>query len=98
MLFTFDFSRKIFFNMDGSKSGLGFMLYQHDEDNIVYIITTDSIGVNDWQKYHPPIKLEALAVQFGIKKTNHWLRGCPEVVIITDCSGLQQSAHIHWRI
>ena len=33
-------------------------------------------------------------MRFCLDKASHWLRGCPEFVINTDCSGLEQSQNI----
>ena len=70
---------------DASKLyGLGFALIQEDEKGEKRLIKCGSTGLNDTQKRYAVIELEALALQYGLDKCDYFVRGCPEVKVMTD--------------
>ena len=73
---------------DGSKDGLGFVLYQKDEQNHYSIIAVDSRTTKEPQKLYAPIELESLAVRFALDKTQFYLLGSQEFTIFSDCLSL----------
>ena len=65
LLNTFDPNKQTFMQTDGSKEGLGFVLYQQDIDKNHSIVAVDSRSTKETQKLYSPIELEALAVHFA---------------------------------
>ena len=73
---------------DTSKAGIGFLLYQVDDNDISYVI---SLGITSLKLKHTllaPINLEAITLIFALKKLDYFIRGCPMVTLITDCTSI----------
>ena len=75
LLNTYDPTKQTFLQTDGSKDGLGFVLYQKDTENNHSIVAVDSRTTKETQKLYSPIKLEALAVRFALDKSQFYLLG-----------------------
>ena len=70
---------------DASKlHGLGFALIQEGKDGTKRLVKCGSTGLDDTQKRYAVIELEALAVQYALEKCDYFVRGSPEIVVMTD--------------
>ena len=63
---------------------LGCALLQKEKDNSFRLITCGSCSLNETQNRYATIKLECLAIQYGISKCRFHLQGLPSFDIITN--------------
>ena len=68
-------------------NGLGYALLQQEKTS-PRLITRGSCSLNDTQNRYATIKLECLAIQYGINKCRFYLQGLPTFDIITDHKSL----------
>ena len=74
---------------DGSSLGLGFVLYQNKTDEEERsVVQIGSTGLKERESRNSPVELESMAIRFGLKKADHYLRACPKFKIITDCKAI----------
>ena len=66
LLTSFDMDRKTVIQSDGSKSGMGYVLYQIDTNNAHYIIQVGSCATRERQKLYSPIELESISLRFAL--------------------------------
>merc|ERR1712240_970431 len=75
---------------DASVSGLGFILFQKDEDGKASIIQVGSTCLKNAQIRWHPSELELLAIQYCLKKCHFYTAHSDHPVeILSDCSGLK---------
>ena len=79
MLTQFDINKTTYLQMDGSKVGLWFTLYQKNEDDVVSIVAMGSTGIKGLQKLYSPMELESLAIQYALSKTKYYTLSCPHL-------------------
>ena len=82
-----DYSREFILLTDASKTSLGAILSQKDDDGKEHPIIYDSRSLNIHEKNYDITKLEALAIMWAIKKYRHYLHG-RKFKIITDHNAL----------
>ena len=91
---TFDLNRRTCLQVDWSKEGIGFLLLQKYcaciENSprccskgwrLCYV---NSRFLSGAESRYKPIEGEMLAIVWGLKKTRHWVSGCPNLVVATD--------------
>ena len=69
VLISFDVNRKLFIQTDGAKSGLGFVIYQTDSDNLTYVISLSSASLNKKQALYSSIEHKSMVIWYTISKT-----------------------------
>ena len=75
---------------DASINGLGFILFQKDEDGKASIIQVGSTCLKNAQIRWHPSELELLAIQYCLKKCHFYTAHSDHPVeILSDCSGLK---------
>ena len=90
----FDLNRTTCLQVDWSKEGIGFLLLQQycqcqkttprccpDGWKLCYV---NSRFLSDIESRYAPIEGELLAVTWSLKKTRHWVLGCPGLIVATD--------------
>ena len=85
VLSYFDASLRTTILTDASKLyGLGFALIQTRSDGTTSLIQCGSRSLSETESRYAPIEQECLAVQWGIDRAQHYLRGCPHFTVLTD--------------
>ena len=90
----FDLNRTTCLQVDWSKEGIGFLLLQRycqcsdttprccpDGWKLCYV---NSRFLSDVESRYAPIEGELLAVAWSLRKTRHWVLGCPGLIVATD--------------
>ena len=85
LLRYFDTTKKTFVITDGHKTGLGTILAQGDTLKSSKPVAVASRTTNDSEKHYPQIDLEAISVDFALRRFRKYLIGSPTAVtVITD--------------
>ena len=74
--------------MDVSKYGMGYFLYQFDKDEMPYVICIGSTLLKLKQSLLGPIDLKAIGLMYTLKKLKYYIMGAPSIMFITDCTGI----------
>ena len=80
----FDPKKKTHLFVDAHQSGLAALLCQGESAETAKIVACASRTTTDIEKRYPQIDLEALAIDFGLRRYRQYLVGGPEVPIYTD--------------
>lgn len=83
-----DFNRQFFIQFDASKSGIGSVLFQKDDDGYDRPIANFSKKLNKGQRNYSVTDLECYATVVSVKKFRPYIEGY-KFVVITDHSALQ---------
>ena len=99
ILSPLEVGRELHLHTDASNNGLGYILSQPHKDeknkssdnyNIKRnIVTLGSAGLSSTQERYSAGEQECLAVLHAIQKTDHYVRGAPEVTVFTDNKNLK---------
>lgn len=81
----FDMSKPIYIYTDAHITGLGATLAQPDENKIIRPIAFASRTTKSAESRYPQLDLEAVAIDFGLRRFRNYIVGAPHVVtIVTD--------------
>ena len=70
---------------DASRSGLGFVLVQHDAEGQMHIISCGSRSLNSAESRYAPVELECLGIAYAAEKLDFYIRGSPvPFKVVTD--------------
>ena len=90
LLHYFDMNKKTFLFTDAHVSGLGAMLAQGTSIADAYPVAIASRTTNKAEQRYPQIDLEAMAIDFALRKFRNYLVGSPDQVeVVTDHKPLQ---------
>jgi ribonuclease HI len=84
ILSCFDPRRKTYLYCDASRRGLGYILYQIDDEGRYYVISCGSSGLSKAQSNYSIIELELLACVWALEKCRFYLHGIDNVEVMTD--------------
>ena len=87
-LTTFDFQRKTYVQTNTSKFGVGYLLYQIDENDISYVMSLGSTYLKLKYSLLTLNDLEAIVMIFALKKPEYYIKGCSKTTFITHCMGI----------
>ena len=75
--------------VDASQSGLSAILTQQDKDGKKQIVAVSSRATTPVEARYPQLDLEALAIDFGLRRFRFYIVGGPSTTIITDHKPLE---------
>ena len=85
LLQYFDVRKKTFIIVDGHKTGVGATLAQGDSVEVARPVAVASRTTNSAEKRYPQIDLEALSVDFALRRFRKYLVGSPNMItVVTD--------------
>ena len=85
MLMThFDASKNTYIQVDAHRSGLSAILMQGETPDEAKPVACASRSTTNVEQRYPQLDLEALAVDFGLRRFRYYCAGGPPVTIITD--------------
>ena len=88
LLNHFDPSKKTFIRVDAHQSGLSAILMQGDTVEDAKPVACASRATTPVEQRYPQLDLEALAVDFGLRRYRYYCVGGPTVTIVTDHKSL----------
>lgn len=80
---------------DASRTGLGFLLQQEDQDGIWRTVQVGSRMLKEAEARYAVIELELLGIQFGVEKCRIFLLGLDHFFVITDHNPLVAICNSH---
>jgi hypothetical protein len=83
-----DFKKPFYLHMDASRTGLGAVLAQKDEDNKEYAVAYASRSLNRAERNYSTTEQECLAVIWAVEHFKHYF-GTTHFFIVTDHSALK---------
>ena len=85
LLQYFDINKKTFVITDGHRTGLGAMLAQGDTLSEARPVALASRTTSEAEKRYPQIDLEAMSVDFALRRFRKYLVGSPtDIIVVTD--------------
>ena len=80
----FDASKKTYIQVDAHRSGLSAILMQGESPDKAKPVACASRATTNVEQRYPQLDLEALAVDFGLRRFRYYCAGGPNVTKITD--------------
>ena len=84
LLHHFDPTKKTFIHVDAHINGLSATLLQGDSLLSAKTISFASRATTNVEKRYPQLDLEALAIDFGLRRFRHYIMGGPAIDVTTD--------------
>lgn len=85
LLHYFDTSKNTYISVDAHRSGLGAILMQGNTIADIYPVAVASRTTSATEKRYPQIDLEALAVDFALRRFRNYTVGTPrKIIVLTD--------------
>ena len=80
----FNPEKNTFIQVDAHRSGLSAILMQGDTLEDAKPVACASRATTPVEQRYPQLDLEALAVDFGLRRFRYYIVGCPTVTVVTD--------------
>ena len=89
LLRHYDITKTTFVIVDAHISGLSAVLAQGETMDSAKPVALASRSTTPVEQKYDQLSLEALAIDFGLRRFNHYLVGAPKIIVITDHKPLE---------
>ena len=84
LLRHFDSTKQTYIYVDAHKTGLSAMLKQGNNEISSQLVACTSRATSPVERRYPQLDLEALAIDFALRRFRQYLAGGPQAIVITD--------------
>ena len=85
----FDPALKTVIHVDAHQTGMSAILLQGNDEEHLHVVSLASRATTPVESRYPQLDLEALAVDFGLRRFRFYIAGGPQVIVLTDHKPLQ---------